>query len=239
MCAQAANREPTIRSHWLFETVQECQRFACTVEVAACESRPVDIGKLVDRLPTPDTPAERLALTLLLANTTLHALGQARRSGLSNTASTELRSRESSLVASVALDSDALQTCVRSLRGLSPLLPVVTKRGSTANRAKGILDVEFMHPLRVRDLAPRLACHPRQLQRLFKIAFEVSIHRYLRSVRVNEGLRLLAETDDKVEAIALATGFRSRSAFSAAVRQVAGTTPAEWRRHIRGRVAVE
>jgi AraC-like DNA-binding protein len=51
--------------------------------------------------------------------------------------------------------------------------------------------------------------------------------------RLAEARRLLAQTDEPVEAVGRRSGFRDASYFSRRFRRAHGVTPAAWRRAVR------
>jgi AraC-like DNA-binding protein len=56
----------------------------------------------------------------------------------------------------------------------------------------------------------------------------------LNEARIEYGKRLLADTDDSVLSVALASGYQSVSAFHRRFRLATGVTPAEYRATARG-----
>lgn len=56
---------------------------------------------------------------------------------------------------------------------------------------------------------------------------------HLRSTRIENAKRLLCETDQKVESVATASGYRNVNSFFIAFRQACGVPPGEFRKHAR------
>lgn len=91
--------------------------------------------------------------------------------------------------------------------------------------AREYAEAHHAHPLSVADLA-RVAClSPHHFKRLFREAYGIPPHQYLRHVRLTHARHLLADGDRPVHEVALAVGFKDASAFSRAYRQVTGRAP--------------
>jgi AraC-like DNA-binding protein len=75
------------------------------------------------------------------------------------------------------------------------------------------------------SLARAVGCHPSRLRSSFKLSFGISIREYQTRRQVLQAARLLMSSTEKVDAVARATGFKSRKNFYAAFRRLAGTTP--------------
>jgi AraC-like DNA-binding protein len=84
---------------------------------------------------------------------------------------------------------------------------------SPARRAKETIDVQYSQPLSISGLSKSFACHPRTLQREFRRLYGLSVHQYILIVRGTHAHRLLVEHRDKVDAVALEVGFKSRSSL--------------------------
>jgi AraC family transcriptional regulator len=65
---------------------------------------------------------------------------------------------------------------------------------------------------------------------LFKRSVGASVHRFVVRSRVEPALRLLAEGELPVSAVALEAGFANQSHLSAWMRRIVGTTPGAYRR---------
>lgn len=97
-------------------------------------------------------------------------------------------------------------------------------------RARDVIDTRYADPLDVATLASVACCSRAHFSRSFTRAFGTPPHRYLRQRRVERAKHLLATTDRSVLDVALEVGFGGAAAFSAAFRDVTGTTPAAYRR---------
>jgi AraC-like DNA-binding protein len=101
---------------------------------------------------------------------------------------------------------------------------------SPAMRAKLIIDRRFAEAFQLRDLARMTGCTSVRLRMLFKREFGISLREYRTRARVLNAAKLVADSDVKIEAIAVLAGFRSKRNFYKAFRQVMGGTPSEFRR---------
>ncbi len=67
------------------------------------------------------------------------------------------------------------------------------------------------------------------LSRLYKQMTGVSLSYYITEAKLNKAKQLLAETEDKIQDIAVFSGFESASYFAHLFKRVAGMTPREYR----------
>ena len=80
-------------------------------------------------------------------------------------------------------------------------------------------------PLSVHELAVRTGMSLRHLQRMFQVAFEMSLTSYYLDVRLQYARRLVTETPTALTEIAIASGFKSQSHFSRAYKFRFGKSP--------------
>lgn len=98
---------------------------------------------------------------------------------------------------------------------------------SLAIRAARIIRQEFDRATTLNALSRQLGVNPQQLGRQFRDEFGISIPAYKRAVRIVEGIRQLSTT--KVDAVALAVGYKSKKNFYRAFRALTGLTPTGFR----------
>ena len=96
--------------------------------------------------------------------------------------------------------------------------------------AKAELSRSLGAPAKLGDVAARLEVSPFRLCRTFRRETGTTVHRYRNGLRLAASLELLHRTNGGVTNVALSLGFSSHSHFTAAFRQVYGTTPREIRR---------
>jgi AraC-like DNA-binding protein len=101
--------------------------------------------------------------------------------------------------------------------------------GSIFDEAVAILASEFPRPVRVDDVARRVATSPRQLQRVFAEVSGLGFRSFLRHVRMCHAAHLLSSSDLPVKEIARRVGYRDASQFSKAFKRAYGVTPSQSR----------
>lgn len=83
-------------------------------------------------------------------------------------------------------------------------------------RAHRIMTARLEDPVPVADIAKTLGVSPRALQAQFRTALGRSPQAHYLGLRLDEALRLVTQTDNPLQEIALATGFSSQSSFARA-----------------------
>jgi transcriptional regulator GlxA family with amidase domain len=140
------------------------------------------------------------------------------------------------------------RTHIDQWRGSPPTGPVLPQRAS--NGASGdagkrpatrearlaifaeaveILTKEWSHPLRLDDVARRVATSPRQLQRIFADVAGLGFQSYLRLLRMARASDLLATTDLPVKEIGRLVGYGDASQFSKTFKRMYGVCPSKSR----------
>lgn len=113
---------------------------------------------------------------------------------------------------------------------IDSLVATLQAEASTLNDIMRVLRAEPR--LDLAGLATRIGRSARALQR--ELARQgVGFGELRRRIRIENALRLLDETDDKVEAVGLQAGWRTTRQFLACFREVVGTTPTLYRRRTR------
>ena len=64
---------------------------------------------------------------------------------------------------------------------------------------------------------------------LFSNSTGVTLTNYINQVRIQNAVRLLTGTDEKIGSIAKKTGFESRSYFCTVFKNITGKSPSEYR----------
>ena len=117
----------------------------------------------------------------------------------------------------------------RSLKPGSQRQSTRQARRTAFDAAVEILATEFAQPIRIEEVARRVAVSPRQLQRVFADEGELGFRSYLRRVRMSHARRLLATTDLPVKEVARRVGYGNPSQFSKAFKRVHGIPPSQAR----------
>jgi len=94
------------------------------------------------------------------------------------------------------------------------------------------LEARFDQPLDLAALAQEIGISPSQLERDFTAAFGMPPQRYLRKLRIERSLGLLAGPASVAD-VALACGYTDQSAFTRCFGRVTGTTPSAYRRRLK------
>ncbi|MCS6970599.1 MAG: AraC family transcriptional regulator [Planctomycetota bacterium] len=119
----------------------------------------------------------------------------------------------------------------------TPLMRPVARRhhrDPRLQRALAWLDQHAREPLRLGELASRVAMRPPALSRAFRTAYGITPSEYVARLRIGLCCRELAESDAEVAAIAFANGFGSLASFHRWFRRLTGSSPELWRRRLRG-----
>jgi AraC family transcriptional regulator, regulatory protein of adaptative response / methylphosphotriester-DNA alkyltransferase methyltransferase len=127
------------------------------------------------------------------------------------------------------VSSGAMMIRPRSLKPASQRQSTRQARRTAFDAAVEILATEFAQPIRIEEVARRVAVSPRQLQRVFADEGELGFRSYLRRVRMSHARRLLATTDLPVKEVARRVGYGNPSQFSKAFKRVHGIPPSQAR----------
>ena len=100
-------------------------------------------------------------------------------------------------------------------------------------RARELLHDRLAETRTLRDLAAEVGVHPAHFARAFRRHVGVTPGAYLRWLRLERAMRLLAETDRSLAQVARAAGFCDQSHLTRALRRETGCTPAAYRRGLR------
>lgn len=97
---------------------------------------------------------------------------------------------------------------------------------TVTEQARDLIRKNFSHPeINVSTLAELLHVHRITLNRLFMKTYGISPGKYLNSVRLQEGIRLLTETADPVKEVAKQCGYASAGYFTKVLQRQTGHTP--------------
>jgi len=79
--------------------------------------------------------------------------------------------------------------------------------------------------------------HPKYAMSVFKKSTGMTLSEYINLLRLSYAQAMLMKDEDNVLRVAMESGFGSLSAFNAAFRKIAGMSPSDFRRDMRGRPA--
>lgn len=109
-------------------------------------------------------------------------------------------------------------------------LTTTVHRSSLFAEAAAIVRAEYARDLALDEVARRVACSRRQLQRSFAEAGETTFRTYLTKVRMRAAAQLLDATPLTVREVAHRVGYRQPAQFAKAFRREHGSSPSERRR---------
>jgi len=95
-------------------------------------------------------------------------------------------------------------------------------------QARQFIEAEYSEAIKTEDVARYVALSEYHFARLFKTAFETTVHQYVLRLRLNQA-RYLLEANDSVTDVSLSVGYNSLSAFITAFRKYFGLTPSAYR----------
>jgi len=114
---------------------------------------------------------------------------------------------------------------------LAALLPAASSQARLppiVERTKRIIDERYAHPLTLEHLAEAVGCSKRQLASVFRQSLAMTMHEYLTRVRLREALELVRD-GEKIEAVSLLVGYRSKKNFYRHFKTHVGVTPLAYR----------
>ena len=95
--------------------------------------------------------------------------------------------------------------------------------------ARQFIEANYLEPIKTEDVADYVALSEFHFARLFKAAFEVTVHQFVLRLRLNEARHMLEASQQTVTDVSLEVGYSSLSAFIRAFRLQFGMTPSDYR----------
>jgi transcriptional regulator GlxA family with amidase domain len=108
--------------------------------------------------------------------------------------------------------------------------------GSILDAAARIVASEYARPLRIEEVAHRVAISPRQLQRVFPEVCGLGFRAYLTRIRMCHAANLLATTDLPVKEVGRQVGYAEASQFSKAFKRIHHVSPSQARGEAAGKL---
>lgn len=122
---------------------------------------------------------------------------------------------------------------VQLMRNTSTSMTHVTSSSPTNHQCVTVrhyIDNHYKEPLTLDTLAAEVNVNKYYLAHAYKEAFGVSPIKYMLERRIQEGKRLLKETDLSLSQVSIILGFSSASYFSQSFRKAEGISPVEYRK---------
>jgi AraC family transcriptional regulator len=96
-------------------------------------------------------------------------------------------------------------------------------------QARQFIEARYLEPIKTQDVADHVALSEYHFARLFKAAFEVTVHQFVLRLRLDKARHLLESSVMRITDIAYAVGYNSLSAFINAFRRQFGVPPSAYR----------
>ncbi len=116
--------------------------------------------------------------------------------------------------------------------GVMPKSPFSPMENSGVEAVRRRLDAKFAEKHSLESLAKFAGLSPEYLCRAFRKYTGKTVFGYLVQRRIQEAMMRLRFTDEKISFVALESGFRDFSYFNRKFRELAGSTPGNYRRFI-------
>lgn len=106
---------------------------------------------------------------------------------------------------------------------------IPSRNNDLVRKAISYISKNYHMNLTLEDVANHVHLNPAYFSTLFKQSTGSSFKEFLNIVRIEEGKRLLANTDYSIIDIAIAIGFDNQSYFSKVFKKYTGLTPKQYR----------
>ena len=229
-----AQRED-LRSHWLSETVRESQGLLSKSLHIGPNYLPAMAIAFLDRLAEPQTPVERLVQRGLLLEVAVQ-FGHAAHTNYHRQHGNDQPSFEAcGFIPSAAVDGwprDQATSPAEAFRRWSHRYANAfraTHPLSCAREAEEYLKQHFRSAVSASNISDQLSCPSAFLRRTFKQLTGKSLLEHQLELRLRAALRLLSESELKMEAIAGEVGYRSKKDLYRVVQTHLSCTPLEYR----------
>ena len=95
-------------------------------------------------------------------------------------------------------------------------------------QARQYIEAQYLEPVKTKHVAHQVALSEYHFARLFKTAFDTTVHQYVIQLRLKTARHLLESTQLPVTDVSLSVGYNSLSAFIHAFRNQIGMTPSQY-----------
>ena len=114
------------------------------------------------------------------------------------------------------------------------MVPTVTDDAALVRRVADWLQQHYAERITAKQIGAAVNRHPGYLGTIFHRALGVSLHEYVRLLRMERAADLI-RSGDKIESISLRVGYRSKTTFYRHFRKHFGMTPIAYRDRQPGR----
>ncbi len=123
----------------------------------------------------------------------------------------------------------AIHSLLAEMVGSAQAAPDAATGESAVQRVCALVERAYAENVSLDDMARAAQVSPSYLMKLFRKQLGTTPYEYLLRYRITRAKELLAETDERVSAIARAVGFNSESNFSYRFSQMVGQSPRAYR----------
>jgi len=123
-------------------------------------------------------------------------------------------------------DSNLKRLIIKIVRHITESSHSVSKLSPILNYIHENYNTEISN----KELSKIVNYHPHHLNLLMKKQMGTTLHSYITQYRMTEALKMLANTDKSIEAIATETGYKNPSHFHKIFKQTYGISPSEYRK---------
>ena len=239
-----AQRED-LRSQWLSETVRESQAFLSKSLHVGPNYLPGMAAAFLEQLAPPVTPVERLVQRGLLLEVAVQFGHAAHTTFHRQHPDDEPSAERCAFLPAIAVEGwprDLATSPAEAFRRWSRRYADAfrdTHPLSCAREAEEYLKQHFRSPVSALNISEQLSCPGAFLRRTFKQLTGKSLLEYQSELRLRAALKLLSESDLKMEAIAGEVGYRSKKDLYRVVQTHLACTPLEYRRSRQSRQSGE
>jgi len=228
-----------IRSSWLSDVSVQCEGFVSESPILVIERLSSSAAQFIDRLPPPHTSFEQRLFRALLLDVAArigHIVHDAfhRHEHARDKAHRHCEFTPAATLAEWV--DDPTHSPSETFRRWAVRFAADFEDAhvlACAERAEQHIQRHFRGRIGVEVLARHLRCGLKPLRRSFKALTGFTIREYQAELRLREALRLLEQSDLKIEAIAHEVGYRSKKGLYQVVHERVGLTPLDFRKHCR------
>lgn len=148
----------------------------------------------------------------------------------------EMRQKKEFYMESAKLNMLSLLLHIAQMSEADPIMKETTVAGENYTLLLGTLDYigqHYMEDISIDDLTRISSISESHYRRKFKEYFNTSPAEYINLVRIDHACELLARTDEKIEDIAIQTGFQTLGSFTRNFKKLVGELPKDWRKKVK------